>query len=387
MIKTTLDYFFLACFIAALSACGGGDEASANTEQSSYIYSVPEDNDDWATSGADTVGFSISGLESMLNRQNLQQRNIHSVLLIKNNKLVFEQYFSGNDSNNRMINYDRDTRHEIFSVTKNITSLLAGISIDEGAISNTNDLLISHFPDYADTINATKKNDITLHHSLTMQTGIAWNGFFATDGNPSSVPFAAAADPLSYLFGLEQQAPAGSTFEYNSGVSSAVGEVISRANNSPLDEYGQTKLLTPLNITDVSWSQHSNGLVYAGIGMSMRPIDMAKIGQLVLNSGQWKGEQVVSEAWIAESTSAHVTLDSRFTASGYGYYWWIRELRVDNSTTTTAIYAAGSGGQYIYILPEYELVAVFTSGNYANGDNTLPHSLMEEDVIPSLRSF
>lgn len=96
---------------------------------------------------------------------------------------------------------------------------------------------------------------------------------------------------------------------------------------------------------------------------------------------------MVSEAWIAESTRAHVTLDSRFTASGYGYYWWIRELQVDSSTTTTAIYAAGSGGQYIYILPEYGLVAVFTSGNYANGDNKLPHSLLEEDVIPSLRNL
>ena len=125
MIKSTLHYFSLACFVAVLSSCGGGD--SDNAGQESYIYSAPEDNSDWTTSWADTVGFSLSGLENMINRQNLQQRNIHSILLIKDKQLVFEHYFSGNDSNNSTVNYDRDTRHELFSVTKSITSLLAGI--------------------------------------------------------------------------------------------------------------------------------------------------------------------------------------------------------------------------------------------------------------------
>ncbi len=385
MLRLLHHYFCIIYFSVTLIACGGGNEGpSLEGSQERYIYSAPEEDNDWETSSAEAVGLSITSLENMINRQNLQQRNIHSILLVKDAHLVFEHYFSGRNSNNVSINYDRNTRHELFSISKSITSLLTGIAIDNGLIASTDDFIVSHFPDYADTLNTNEKNDITLFHSLTMQTGIDWNEFFATNSNRSFGPFTSSNDPLLYLFGLDQRDVAGSSFEYSTGVTTMVGELVARAADTTLDNYAATHLLTPLNINDVTWSSHNNGLIYAGHGITMRPIDMAKIGQLILDLGQWGSEHIVSPEWITESTSSHVTLGNNFTATGYGYYWWIREFQVDTNITTTAIYAAGSGGQYIYILPDYDLVAVFTGGNYSNNDNVLPHSLMEEDIIPSL---
>ncbi len=376
--KLTYSIFYMFAFVI-LASCGGSD-----TESSSYTYQQPIADDDWPTDEPNNVGLDNTAFESMINRQDLAALNIHSILVVKDGVLVFEHYFPGRASNGNSVNFNQNTPHEMFSVTKSIASLLIGIAIDNQNISSVNDLIVDYLPAYSDHFDEEEKTTISVHHSLTMQTGIQWGELNSTNTTNSFRNFIQAEDPLDYLFSQPSTSTPGSEFEYNTGIASSMSEIIQTASSQRVDVFAQDYLFIPLNITDISWQQHSNGLIYSGTGLNMRPRDMAKIGSLILNQGNWKNVQVVPTNWINASTQTQVILPETFTADSYGYYWWIRDFQVNETKTTQAIYAAGYGGQMIFVLPEYDTVIVFTAGNF-NGQNTnLAHAIMEFDIVPNL---
>ena len=108
---------------------------------------------------------------------------------------------------------------------------------------------------------------------------------------------------------------------------------------------------------------------------------MAKIGQLVLQGGTWKGQQVLPRAWIEQSTSEHTRIDGR---KPYGYLWW-RLLVPYHDSHISAIFAGGNGGQYIFVVPELELVTVFTGGNYNSKKAQRPFQIMNKYILPAVR--
>jgi CubicO group peptidase (beta-lactamase class C family) len=293
--------------------------------------------------------------------------NIHSVLVARGGKLVFERYFSGSDEipgrffgpRVENISFDADTLHNIKSASKSVASLVVGIAIDRGLIRSINEPVFSFFPELSD-LRSPEKDRILLSHVLTMSIGLRWvEATPATGDDNDEVRMHTASDPCRYVLGLPVTAPAGQEFFYNTGALTLLSAIMRKATGHPLDEFARENLFEPLGITGSEWSR-VRGDTDAGGGLRLRPRDMAKIGLLVLAGGQWNGRQIVPKAWIETST----TLKLKATDNqSYGYLWWLGRSRF-NGRMVDWVGALGRGGQSIRIVPELDLVLAVTAGYY-----------------------
>lgn len=150
--------------------------------------------------------------------------------------------------------------------------------------------------------------------------------------------------------------------------------IIEKRAGRPVDQFAREALFDPLGVGAVEWMRYGDGTVNAASGLRMRPRDLARIGQLVLGHGQWRGQRVVSEAWIAESTAAHVNGEGLFF---YGFQWWLGRSLVARREITW-ISATGYGGQRMFIVPELDLVVVVMAGLY---DNPVLQPIVGEVVL------
>jgi CubicO group peptidase (beta-lactamase class C family) len=289
--------------------------------------------------------------------------NVHSVLVARGGKLVFERYFRGSDEINShpvgKVTFDADTLHNVKSVSKSVASLAVGIALDRGLIRSINEPIFSFFPELSD-LRSPEKERIQLLHVLAMSMGLKWvEAIPSNEDNNDEVRMHMAPDPCRYVLGLPVAAPAGQDFFYNTGALTLVSAIMRKAVGRPLDEFARQTLFEPLGITDFEWTR-VKGDTDAGGGLRLRPRDMAKIGQLVLAGGRWNERQIVSKAWI------DVSMTPRLEATGpyfYGYLWWLgRSLHDGREVHWTA--ALGRGGQSIRIVPDLDLIVVVTAGDY-----------------------
>jgi len=152
-------------------------------------------------------------------------------------------------------------------------------------------------------------------------------------------------------------------WNYSSGSTELVGGVLKKATGKPVDELARAWLFAPLGITDVEWPQVANGAGASGT-LRLRPRDLAKIGQLVLQHGVWNDAHVVPAAWIEAATSPQIGLPG-LNSLFYGYYFWLGQSLVDKRAVEWAA-AIGLGGQRMSIIPALDLVVVVNAGLYAN---------------------
>jgi CubicO group peptidase (beta-lactamase class C family) len=293
--------------------------------------------------------------------------NVHSVLVTRAGKLVFERYFRGDDEipgrfygpRVENITFDADILHNVKSVSKSVASLAVGIAIDRGLIGSVNEPIFSFFPELSD-LRSPEKDRIRLSHLLTMSLGLKWVEATPSTGDDNDeVRMHMAPDPCRYVLGLAATAPPGQEFFYNTGALTLLSAIMRKATGRPLDEFARATLFESLGITAVEWSR-VRGDTDAGGGLRLRPRDMAKIGQLVLAGGRWNDRQVVSKAWIEASTAPKLrATDDQL----YGYLWWLGRSRL-NGREVHWVGALGRGGQSIRIVPELDLVVVVTAGYY-----------------------
>jgi CubicO group peptidase (beta-lactamase class C family) len=351
--------------------------------QYEYVYHAPEETGDgWETSSLDAEGVDLERVKELI-RNILNKRfvNIHSVLLVKNGKLVLEEYFYG---------YNRDKKHQLRSATKSVTSILVGIAKDQKRIKSVDEKLYESFPEYEEIDWSAPKNNITLKHVLTMTAGLDWNEWTYPDSDTRSSIYGMVRSDDWIEFVLKRrivQSP-GKIFNYSSGLSLVLGAILKNKTGLYANEYAEKYLFGPLGISDFSWQQGPNGMVYTSggdRGLWLRPRDMAKIGLLFINKGNWKGQQIVSSEWVNESTKPHV--NAFFAGSEYGYQWWRGEKTIGNRSIGV-FYAAGHGGQYIFVCPCLDLVAVFTSKVHGNPlDVARPQIMMVDHIIPAILSL
>ena len=153
-----------------------------------------------------------------------------------------------------------------------------------------------------------------------------------------------------------------------------VAEIISQSSGMEIDDFANAYLFKPLGIENVSWGHTSKKkVISSGKRLYITSRDLAKIGLLMLNNGRWNNEQIVSEDWVRESTSSA----TKITGMDYGYFWWNIPFNV-NGKVINSVTATGNGGQYIMILPEFDLVAVFTGGAYNSQEDKLPFAIMDK---------
>jgi CubicO group peptidase (beta-lactamase class C family) len=200
------------------------------------------------------------------------------------------------------------------------------------------------------------KDKITLRHLLTMSAGLEWHEIDTsyTDVANSEIRMDRAPDPYRYALEQAVVAPPGHVWNYNSGSSEVMGAVLKKATGKALDALARTLLFEPLGIADVEWFPYALGNPSAAAGLRLRPRDLAKIGQLVLQHGAWNGIQIVPRAWIEASTAPQISGPDGLS---YGYQFWLGHAHVDGRTV-------GIGGQRVLIVPALDLMVVVNAGLY-----------------------
>ena len=263
-------------------------------------------NDGWETASPSSVKLDAKPLNAMVERvSNGTYKNIHSVLIVKDDKLVFEQYFPREIGDCREQAIKRVAPQPQYSVTKSVTSILIGIAIDQHLISGVDEKISTFFPEYADLLGKPDKSELRLKDLLTMSAGLSWDEWTHPYADPRNAHalMIRDPDPMRFVLGRPVVAAPGTTFAYNSGASIALGQIISKATSLRVDRFADRFLFEPLGINDYYWMKYPDDIVQTGGGLYLRSRDMAKLGQLFLNNGRWNGKQIVSEAWVKESTT------------------------------------------------------------------------------------
>jgi CubicO group peptidase (beta-lactamase class C family) len=353
-----------------------------------YVYTVPSQTDDgWETASLTDVGMDETPIAQFMNEAlNNLEHKIHGILIVKSGRLVFEEYFPGYAFyHGPLTEFDRETKHNLASVTKSFTSALIGLAIDNGFIQNVNQKMFSFFPEYID-LNNDEKDKITLEHLLTMTSGLEWDEstFSYSDPRNDVVQLFYQNDPIRFILNKPIVTEPGTQFLYSSGSTNVLGEIIQKTTGMRADDFAREHLFSPLGIADYQWVELSEEVLYTSGDLKMRPRDMAKLGNLYLNIGVWNGEQIISEGWIKSSTKSFIQASVDFD---YGYKWWLHTFEI-NSKQVESFSAQGWGGQYIFVFPSLDMVVVTTAGYYDEPELEYHIDvLLMQSILSSVNNF
>ena len=338
----------------------------------SYKYEQPKDQKD----GLQTGDIAKSGLNSGLLTEMMAKivdgtyQNVHSVLIIKDGKLVFEEYF---------YEYTSDSLHELRSATKSFISALTGIAIDKKFIRSKDVKVLSYFPNYAVANNSDAKKQITIENLLTNQTGLDCDiSNSQSAGDETKMGY--SKDWVKFTLDLPMIDKPGGKGMYCSGNVIVLGDIIQRATKRPLVEFAKENLFGPMGITNFKWNfkpDPSSAETFCQV--YVRPRDMAKFGLMYLNKGKWNNRQLISSEWVNQSFSKHSAVQN----VDYGYLWWIKYLDADGVRYYGKA-AQGNGGQRIFIWEEQNLITVITGGNY--NMQSPSDELIRKYILPSFNN-
>jgi len=352
----------------------------------------------WETATPEQVGLNAVSTDSLINLLDVSDHKINSILVLKDGKLIIEKYFEGIHLD--ISNISLDFHHRIFdreslqfaaSVTKSINSILVGIAIDKDYIQSIDEQVVNYFPEY-DSIFSGETKQIKIRDLLTMASGIPWTEDFPYDDPRNDLgQMWASEDPIGFVFAKPITTEIGGEFLYNSGASNILGEIIRKTSGLSLDAFAEKYLFEPLNIQDyvfVGFEKNEN-IKMASSGLYLRAVDFAKIGELVRRRGEWNGRQVVSKKWVMESTQKSLEVPANRNPipvfiHGYSYQWWngsFNEIPVDSYL------AAGFGGQFIFVVPDYKMTIVINAGDYENQDYRRIYELINDYIIKAVIEY
>jgi CubicO group peptidase (beta-lactamase class C family) len=371
------------------------DSSPAGQEDSfSYTYEVPEEmGDGWEPSSLSGIGLDPDRFEDLMFALNdLGDHHVHSILLARENRLAFEEYFDGPKFSLAQptgeAGFGPSDTHNLASVTKSITTTLFGIAVDQGHIQSVHQRVFDFFPEHTDLVDEDPRRGLmTLADLLLMRSGIVWNDeeIPYSDPNNDLARMFNVSDPIGYALSKPLYAAPGTVFDYCNANTNILGEIIKRATGRGLDVFAAESLFGPLGITAFEWQMMPNQVVFASGDLRLRPRDMAKIGLLFLQSGTWAGDTVVSEGWIQVATGRHVvTTGPHAWADGYGYGWWHWDLS-SGGENHPAYLASGWGGQWIVVIPRHNLVFVSTAGNYYTPVLLSADRMLMDYVLPAVQ--
>ncbi len=340
--------------------------------ETGYKYTQPETSrDGWETGSLKDLNIDTTLIYKLFNQLNGGEHKIHSVLLVNNGQLVIEEYYNGYSANNP---------HDLRSVTKSIRSILMGIAIDKGFIEDINDPISKYLkvPIPQKNISELKKK-ITIKHLLTMSGGFDCNDWDKKSKGREDKVYG-KKDWLQYALNLPMINEPGTVSHYCSLGAILIAEIISQASGMTIDQFAQKHLFTPLGIDNVSWGHTHQKVIPSAKRLYLTTRDMLKIGQLILDKGKWGKIQVISEAWVEEST----TVKTKITGIDYGYFWWNIPFKVEGKVIHSKV-ATGNGGQYIMVIPEMKIVAAFTGGAYNSEEDKLAFNIMSHVFLPTFK--
>lgn len=314
--------------LALLGACSGGDARPAPGAGETMAEAPPP---------ARTVGFD-SALLAQAADSAARMPRLHSLLVARHGRIYEERYYRGRTA---------ATRANIKSVSKSIVSTLVGIAVAEGRL-RLDEPVYPYFSAHLSADTSARKRTITLGNLLSMQTGLQ-----STSGRYYGA-FVSSPNWVRHAITRPMVDLPGGRMQYSTGTSHLLSYILTRATGMGTAAYARQKLAEPLGISIPAWTTDPQGISFGGNEMRMTPRDMLTFGEMYRNGGAHRGRQVVPREWIESSWTERTR--SRFNSHRYGYGWWIRE-----SGGHRVNFAWGYGGQYIFIVPDLELVVVTTS--------------------------
>jgi len=302
----------------------------------------------WPTSTPERQGFDSVELAKVFDFIKENNVDFNGLIIVRNGYKALEAYFYP---------FQRDLPHDVASVTKSVTSLLVGMAIDRGLIKGVQEPALNFFPERAAAVADEQKKRLTLEHLLTMTSGFCHS---YRDGEAQPGAMRLSPDGVRFMLDQPLVTAPGSVFAYCSLAPHLLSAVVTRATGLNELEFARKNLFGPLGITRVEWPADSQGNSSGWGDLFIRPIDLAKIGYLLLGRGLWQGTRIVFEEWIQVSTRPHV-FESDTT--GYGYLWWM-------PLSTPGLYEArGRGGQRLSLWPRRNLLVVMIgNGGHDPGD-------------------
>ena len=348
-----------------------GGSSSPVTQTTEAPTTAPPPVFAWEFGTPEANGMDAAVLEKMHGAVQ-QDDDILSVVVVKNGVIIDEYYKEGKSET---------TQFPLHSCTKSFTSALIGIAIDEGLIDGVDVLISNYFPQIA---GETGREDITIRHLLEHTSGIEWPEW----GSGASKWFAFVTSPnwVDYVLSRPMAANPGNVFNYSTGNTHLLSAILDQvygkaAGGARAADFAYDRLLKPLGIEDYEFNTDPQGIIDGGSGLAMRARDSAKFGQLLLQRGKWydapggPARQIVPEAWLADATRAHAAGYNRYGKYGYQFY-------IKSFGKYDAYYAAGHGGQYIFVVPALELVTVINS--WSLGNMYTPQTYFQDYVLKAL---
>ena len=301
-------------------------------------------NDDWQLSSPEKENMDAEKLDQIFQMiyDDYQFPLAKSLLVFRNGKLVAEAY----PMNKRHIH----ETNNIQSCTKSITALLLGIAMQQDKFEHLDIPLYDIFPELFDA--NIKKREISLFHTLTMQSGLEFHNskhthqLYRTEGSSAQ-----------FIISLKMKSDPGIDFHYNDGDPHLISKAIELRTGHTMSKFAEESLFNKLQITNWHWEQAKDGTTFGAFSLFLTSRGLGKIGQLLLQRGEWNNEQIIDKEYLYQATTNQI--DTHSNGEPYGYYFWVYPQ-------WGAFAARGHGGQFLFVAPEKQLVAVYTAGSYTS---------------------
>ncbi len=362
-------FILLTTWIASfLTGCVSNDSTSKNPKETLTSESAPNywPTEGWKSSTPEAQGMDSAQIAAMFDTIKTFNYDVHHIQVIRNGYTVAECHYGP---------YQPEDPQIVYSITKSVTSALIGKAVEEGYIKSIDDKVLSYFPNNPIKNASPYKSAMTIKDLLTMRTGIKWveNGDYSNPNNSTAL-FHSSENPIQYMLDLPVLEAPGKTFNYSTGAAHLLSGILTEATHKSAETYAKEKLWGPLGIQSAYWGADNQNISEGGSRSFYTAGDLAKIGYLFLNNGNWDGQQVLSKEWVKESTKVQVeTPYGPAGYNGYGYLWWKNPFE--------GYSARGYGGQYLFVLPETNMVVVFM-GNF-NSSFFKPESMVKSYLIPA----
>jgi CubicO group peptidase (beta-lactamase class C family) len=349
--------------IGCLTACGGHRPTGPGS---------PPDllDDGWPVSSLEAEGLDqerLMELERLIEEGKIPAPD--SLLIARHGKLVYERYWNG---------FHRDKPHDLRSATKSMTSMLVGMALEQQLLPGVDTPILPLLQQYAPVRNRDERKErITVRHLLEMRSGLSCNDW-KKDSPGQEERMYDSRDWVKFILDLPMAEEPGQSTVYCTGGVVVLGALVEDAAGVKFPEFSRRHLFEPLGISRFKWQEADGGRTDSGGHLYLRPRDFAKIPQVMLDGGKWQGQQLLPEDWVRASTVSERPLgDSR-----YGYLWWVNTLDI-HGTKVETYFARGNGGQYAFVFPSLDLVAIFTGSFYNKPESDLPIALAGRFVLPA----
>lgn len=306
----------------------------------------------------ESQGVSSAGISKFIEAANSSGLQWHSFMLLRHGNVIAEGWWKP---------FDAAYKHTLYSLSKSFTSTAIGLLAKDGKLK-VDDQVISFFPDDLPDEVSDNLKAMTVKHMLTMNTG------HAEDTTPKMRE--SSGSWTKTFLSLPVEHKPGTHFLYNSGATYMLGAIVKKVSGQDLEDFLTPRLFTPLDITDHDWEKSPDGLSVAGWGLRLKIEDIAKLGQLYLQKGKWNGNEILTEDWVDEASSAQTTSNpgDGDWSQGYGYQFWRCKpgfFRGD-----------GAFGQYCIVMPQHDAVLVVNSESW---DMQKQMTIMWETLLTAMR--